>query len=100
MSTEVKVLSTSTRTNLEALKHHMKKLGFKYFEEKDGWAWFCMHTFGTSKKPALFGDCVCISTRFFNLSIQAVRLEVAKKVPEINQAILDFYEAEGIANED
>ncbi|NMV52775.1 hypothetical protein FOL86_06860, partial [Lactobacillus reuteri] len=37
MSAEVKVLSTSTRTNLEALKHHMKKLGFKYFEEKDGW---------------------------------------------------------------
>lgn len=96
MSTEVKVLSTSTRTNLEALKHHMKKLGFKYYEESDGWAWFCMHTFGTSKKPALFEDCVCISTRFFNLSIQAVRLEVAKKVPEINQAILDFYEAEGI----
>lgn len=40
MSTEVKVLSTSTRTNLEALKHHMKKLGFKYFEESHGWAYF------------------------------------------------------------
>lgn len=36
--------------NLEALKHHMKKLGFKYFEEK--------------------------------------------------QTILDFYEAEGITDED
>lgn len=42
MSTEVKVLSTNTRTNLEALKHHMKKLGFKYYEERNGWV-----TFGT-----------------------------------------------------
>lgn len=96
MSMEVKVLSTSTRTNLEALKHHMKKLGFKYFEEKDGWVWFCMNTFGESEKPALFGDCACISTRFFYLSIQADGLEAAKKVPEINQAILNFYKAEGI----
>ena len=96
MSVEAKVLPASTRTNLEALKHHMKKLGFKYYEESGGWAWFCMHTFGESEKPALFGDCVCISTHFFNFSIQADGLEVAKKVPEINQAILDFYEAEGI----
>lgn len=97
MSAEVKVLSTNTRTNLEALKHHMKKLGFKYYEEKDGWVWFCMNTFGEPEKLATFEDCVCISTRFFSFSIQADGLEVAKKAPEISQAILDFYEAEGIA---
>lgn len=43
MSVEAKVLSASTRTNLEALKHHMKKLGFKYFEESHGWTYFCMN---------------------------------------------------------
>lgn len=95
MSAEVKVLSTSTQTNLEALKHHMKKLGFKYFEESHDWIYFCMNVFGEADEPATFEDCVCISTRFFNFSIQADKLEVAKKVPEINQAILDFYEAEG-----
>ncbi len=96
MSVETKVLSTSTRANAEALKHHMKKLGFKYFEEKDGWIDFCMNVFGEADELATFEDCVCISTRFFSFSIQADGLEVAKKAPEINQAILDFYEAEGI----
>ncbi|WP_432775082.1 hypothetical protein NM957_09790 [Limosilactobacillus reuteri] len=100
MSTEVKVLSTSTRTNLEALKHHMKKLGFKYFEESNGWIDFCMNVFGEANELATFEDCVCISTRFFSFSIKADGLEVAKKVSEINQAILDFYEAEGITDED
>lgn len=33
---------------------------------------------------------------FFSFSIQVDGLEVAKKAPEINQAILDFYETEGI----
>ena len=96
MSVETKVLSTSTRANAEALKHHMKKLGFKYFEEEDGWIDFCMNVFGEADELATFEDCVCISTRFFSFSIQADGLEVAKKAPEINQAILDFYEAEGI----
>lgn len=40
MSAEVKVLPASTRTNLEALKHHMKKLGFKYYEEISNWVDF------------------------------------------------------------
>ena len=96
MSAEVKVLSTSTRANVEALKHHMKKLGFKYFEENDGWIDFCMNTFGEDDELVTFEDCASISTRYFDFSIQADGLEVAKKVPEINQAILDFYEAEGI----
>ena len=96
MSLETKVLSASTRTNLEALKHHMKKLGFKYFEESHDWIYFCMNVFGEADEPATFEDCVCISTRFFSFSIQADGLEVAKKAPEISQAILDFYEAEGI----
>lgn len=96
MSTEVKVLSTSTRANVEALKHHMKKLGFKYYEESDGWIYFCMNVFGADDDPAIFEDCACISAHYFDFTIQADGLEVAKKVPEINQAILDFYEAEGI----
>lgn len=96
MSAEVKVLSTSTQANVEALKHHMKKLGFKYFEESHDWIYFCMNVFGEADEPATFEDCVCISTRFFSFSIQADGLEVAKKAPEISQAILDFYEAEGI----
>ena len=96
MSAEVKVPSTSMQTNLEALKHHMKKLGFKYFEESHDWIYFCMNVFGEADEPATFEDCVCISTRFFSFSIQADGLEVAKKAPEISQAILDFYEAEGI----
>lgn len=100
MSAEVKVLSTSTRTNLEALKHHMKKLGFKYYGESDDWIYFCMNAFGADDDPAIFEDCVCMSAHYFNLAIQANGLEVAKKVPEINQAILDFYEAEGITDED
>ena len=40
MSVETKVLSASTRTNLEALNHHMKKLGFKYYKEMNGWVTF------------------------------------------------------------
>ena len=40
MSVETKVLPASTRTNLEALKHHMKKLGFEYYKEMNGWVTF------------------------------------------------------------
>ena len=41
MSAEVKVLSTSTRANMEALKHHMKKLGFiKSSESDSNWITF------------------------------------------------------------
>lgn len=41
MSTEAKVLPASTRTNLEALKHHMKKLGFiKSSESDSNWITF------------------------------------------------------------
>ncbi|MCC4466119.1 hypothetical protein [Limosilactobacillus reuteri] len=93
MSAEVKVLSTSTRTNLEALKHHMKKLGFKYFEEKDGWI-----DFGTSLYGARLSNTNKVSVHFNNRNMFSMfdNLDLYDKLPEVKQAILDFYEAEGI----
>lgn len=99
MSTEVKVLSTSTRTNLEALKHHMKKLGFKYFEERDGWVTFGARLMmnGEGVAPQ---DCISINVRFMDIHSDLLAFDLISKLPEASHAILDFYEAEGIANED
>lgn len=97
MSMEVKVLSTSTRTNLEALKHHMKKLGFKYYEGKDAWI-----EFGTSLYESYEGIHIDpsnhISVQFSRKCIFSVidDLDLYDKLPEVKQAILDFYKAEGI----
>ena len=101
MSAEVKVLPASTRTNLEALKHHMKKLGFEYFKENAGWI-----DFGTRLCETYSGIRIAPSN---HISVQLSRkcifsmideLDSYDKLPEVKQAILDFYEAEGIANED
>lgn len=101
MSTEVKVLSTSTRTNLEALKHHMKKLGFKYFEEKDGWIRFspeqCEIDGELCPRPGISVD-IAIDFKMINSIID--KIDLYDKLPEVKQAILDFYEAEGITDED
>ncbi|MCC4383576.1 hypothetical protein LMB54_07105 [Limosilactobacillus reuteri] len=101
MSAEVKVLSTSTRTNLEALKHHMKKLGFKYFEEKDGWINFspeqCEINGELCPRPGMSVD-VATNYRMINSIID--KIDLYDKLPEVKQAILDFYEAEGITDED
>lgn len=93
MSTEVKVLSTSTRTNLEALKHHMKKLGFKYFEEKDAWI-----DFGTRLHDGRLSRNNEVSVHFNNRNMFSMfdDLDLYDKLPEVKQAILDFYKAEGI----
>lgn len=93
MSAEVKVLSTSTRANVEALKHHMKKLGFKYFEEKDGWI-----DFGTSLYEGRLSNTNGVSVHFNNRNMFSMfdDLNLYDKLPEVKQAILDFYEAEGI----
>lgn len=88
MNMEVKVLSTSTRTNLEALKHHMKKLGYSEFHEDErGWIDFSTNT------PL---DYVAVHLGTFMYDINVCLIEKAHKIVEINQAILDFYEAEGI----
>ena len=101
MSAETKVLSASTRTNLEALKHHMKKLGFKYFEEKDGWINFspeqCEIDGELCPRPGMSVD-VSINYRIINSIID--KIDLYDKLPEVKQAILDFYEAEGITDED
>lgn len=101
MSTEVKVLSTSTQANLEALKHHMKKLGFKYFEEKDGWINFspeqCEIDGELCPRPGMSVD-VSINYRIINSIID--KIDLYDKLPEVKQAILNFYEAEGITDED
>ncbi|PWT36262.1 hypothetical protein [Limosilactobacillus reuteri] len=95
MSAEVKVLSASTRTNLEALKHHMKKLGFKYYEEKDGWVTFGTHLMMNGEGVAP-DDCISISVRFMDVHADLWDFDLISKLPEVKQAILDFYEAEGI----
>lgn len=88
MNMEVKVLSTSTRTNLEALKHHMKKLGYSEFREDErGWIDFSANT------PL---DDVTVHLDAFMYGIDVYSMEKARKIAETNQAILDFYEAEGI----
>ncbi len=97
MSTEVKVLSTSTRTNLEALKHHMKKLGFiKSSESDSNWITFEKSNGDFETKR------IYIFIRGISYTIDYLSLDRTKsdELAEINQAILDFYEAEGIANED
>lgn len=93
MSVEVKVLSTSTRANVEALKHHMKKLGFKYFEEKDGWI-----EFGTRLYDGKLSNNNEVSVHFNNRNMFSMfdDLDLYDKLPEVKQAILNFYEAEGI----
>lgn len=95
MSAEVKVLSASTRANVEALKHHMKKLGFKYYEEKDGWVTFGAHLMMNGKEVAP-DDCISISVRFMDIHADLWVFDLINKLPEAKQAILDFYEAEGI----
>lgn len=92
MSAKVKVLSTSTRTNLEALKHHMKKLGYSEFREDErGWIDFSTNT------P--FGYVIVhLGTFMYNINVCSI--EKAHKIAETNQAILNFYEAEGITDED
>ena len=95
MSAEVKVLSASTRTNLEALKHHMKKLGFKYYEGKDGWVTFGARLMMNGKGVAP-DDCISISVRFMDIHADLWAFDLINKLPEAKQAILDFYEAEGI----
>lgn len=101
MSAEVKVLSTSTRTNLEALKYHMKKLGFKYFEEKDGWINFspeqCEIDGELCPRPGMSVD---VSTNYRMINSIIDKIDLYDKLPEVKQAILDFYEAEGITDED
>ncbi|WP_323081562.1 hypothetical protein [Limosilactobacillus reuteri] len=95
MSAEVKVLSASTRTNLEALKHHMKKLGFKYYKEKDGWVTFGARLMMNGEEVAP-DDCISISVRFIDFHADLWAFDLISKLPEVKQAILDFYEAEGI----
>lgn len=93
MSTEVKVLSTSTRTNLEALKHHMKKLGFiKSSESDSNWIAFEKSNGDFEIKR------IHIFIRGISYTIDYLSLDRTKsdELAEINQAILDFYEAEGI----
>ena len=99
MSVETKVLPASTRTNIEALKHHMKKLGFEYYEEKDGWVTFGARLMMNGKGVAP-DDCISISVRFMDIHADLRDFDLICKLPEVKQAILDFYEAEGIANED
>lgn len=99
MSVETKVLSTSTRANLEALKHHMKKLGFEYYEEMNGWVTFGARLMMNGKGVAP-DDCISISVRFMDIHADLWDFDLISKLPEASHAILDFYEAEGIANED
>lgn len=98
MSAEVKVLPASTRTNLEALKHHMKKLGFKYCEEKDGWIDFGTQLFEDLDGKEKIDACnhISITTNHKGLFCMIDDFETMDKLPEAKQAILDFYEAEGI----
>lgn len=97
MSAETKVLPASTRTNLEALKHHMKKLGFiKSSESDSNWITFEKSNGDFETKR------IYIFIRGISYTIDYLSLDRTKsdELAEINQAILDFYEAEGIANED
>ena len=93
MSVEAKVLSASTRTNLEALKHHMKKLGFEYYEEMNGWVTFGARLMMNGKGVAP-DDCISISVRFMDIYADLWDFDLISKLPEVKQAILDFYKAE------
>ena len=79
----------------------MKKLGFKYYEEKDGWI-----DFGTSLYEGFDGTGISksnsISVHFGNRCIFSMidDLDLYDKLPEAKQAILNSYEAEGITDED
>lgn len=93
MSAETKVLPASTRTNLEALKHHMKKLGFiKSSESDSNWITFEKSNGDFETKR------IYIFIRGISYTIDYLSLDRTKsdELAEINQAILDFYEAEGI----
>lgn len=97
MSVETKVLSASTLTNLEALKHHMKKLGFEYFKEREGWINFspeqCEIDGELCPRPGMSVD---VSTNYRIINLMIDKIDLYDKLPEVKQAILDFYEAEGI----
>lgn len=95
MSVEVKVLSTSTRTNLEALKYHMKKLGFKYYETRNGWVTFGAQLMIDEKRVSP-SNCISIMIRSMYLHVDIDDFSLICKLPEVKQAILDFYKAEGI----
>lgn len=97
MSAEVKALSTSTRTNLEALKHHMNKLGFKYFKENASWIDFgtrlCETYSGIRISPSNYVSVKLSRKCIFSMIDE---LDSYDKLPEVKRAILNFYEAEGI----
>ena len=95
MSVETMVLPASTRTNLEALKHHMKKLGFEYYEEMNGWVTFGARLMMNGKGVAP-DDFISISVRFMDIHADLWHFDLISKLPEVKQAILNFYEAEGI----
>ena len=95
MSVETKVLSASTLTNLEALKHHMNKLGFKYYKEMNGWVTFGARLMMNGKGVAP-DDCISINVRFMDIYADLWVFDLISKLPEVKQAILNFYEAEGI----
>ena len=95
MSVETMVLPASTRTNLEALKHHMKKLGFEYYEEMNGWVTFGARLMMNGKGVAP-DDFISISVRFMDIHADLWDFDLISKLPEVKQAILNFYEAEGI----
>ena len=99
MSAETKVLPASTRTNLEALKHHMKKLGFEYYKEMNGWVTFGARLMMNGKGVAP-DDCISISVSFMDIHADLWDFDLISKLPEVKQAILNFYEAEGITDED
>ena len=101
MSAEAKVLSANTRTNLETLKHHMKKLGFKYYEEKGNWVDFGTRLFEDLDGKEKIDACNHISIGLDKRNIFSMIDDLAffNKLPEAKQAILDFYKAEGISDE-
>lgn len=85
--------------NLEALKHHMKKLGFKYYEARNGWVNFGTQLMisGEGVSPSNYIS-INISSVDFHADIDS--FDLISELSEVKQAILDFYEAEGITDED
>lgn len=87
--------------NLEALKHHMKKLGFKYFEEEDGWIRFSAEQYENlhGQLEASPSESVSVSSNFRAINSIIGKIDLYDKLPEVKQTILNFYKAEGITDE-
>lgn len=94
----VEVPKSNKYQNIMILRNRMRELGFPYLNDKGDWIEFCARI--RDGRGDVVYDHVRVFTHFFDYEIDIERNRLAHNVPAINKAIMEFYEAEGISDED